>query len=213
MSDSPVSPVSSAFAPASSRMKKDQSDSLDADKVADMMNEFQVTIRALEEKLDASGMENDLLQQRLAEIVNERTGNSPAPSLKFANPSNFDTSANNFDTSAKNFDTSARSALPLPSEHNVVPIERRGFWNSPYDIMISLDPLTHPPTSPINSPFVLVVNLLTHDQRVQGSIPTASQPVSTFFPVGPTGKKSGVLGGGLLWTPPPTHPPPSVMAC
>ena len=90
---------------------------------------------------------------------------------------------------------------------------RRGFQNSAYDIMISLDPFTHPPTSPINSPFVLEVKLLTHDQRVQGSIPTVSQPVSTFFPVGPTGKKSGVLGGSLLWPPPPTHPPPSVMAC
>ena len=50
MSDSPVSPVSSAFAPASSRMRSNQSDSLDADRVAEMMNEFQSTIQALEEK-------------------------------------------------------------------------------------------------------------------------------------------------------------------
>ena len=88
-------------------MRSNQSDSLDADKVAEMMNEFNSTIRALEEKLDASGMENDLLQQRLAEIVNERTGNSPAPPLKFANtsdPSNFDTSAKKFDASANNSD-------------------------------------------------------------------------------------------------------------
>ncbi len=93
MSDSPVSPVSSAFAPASTRRKQDQTEGLDAEKVAEMMNEFQSTIRALEEKLEATGMENDLLQQRMAEIVNERTGNTPES--KFANPSdNFDYNAN-----------------------------------------------------------------------------------------------------------------------
>jgi len=146
-------------------MKKDQSDSLDADKVADMMNEFQVTIRALEEKLDASGMETDLLQQRLAEIVNERTGNSPAPSLKFANPSNFDTSANNVDTSANIFDTSARSALPLPSEHNVVPIQcSGGSENKP---LPATPPRGTRPARPAASPHALP--LLTPEAPVTNS--------------------------------------------
>ena len=86
MSDSPVSPVSSDFGPASARRKQELS-AVSADSVAAMMAEFQAAIRGLEEKLEASGMENDLLQQRLAEMVDKRSGNSPAPPLKFANNS------------------------------------------------------------------------------------------------------------------------------
>ena len=66
MSDSPVSPVSSAFAPATGRRKQELADSMDVEKMAGMMNELHSTIRALEEKLEATGMENGLLQQRMA---------------------------------------------------------------------------------------------------------------------------------------------------
>ena len=97
MSDSPVSPVSSAFAPATGRRKQELTDSMDVEKMAGMMNELHSTIRALEEKLEATGMENDLLQQRMAEMIDERTGSTPP---KFAKPSS-DPIATHGDT--KNF--------------------------------------------------------------------------------------------------------------
>ena len=81
-----------------------------------MMAEFQAAIRGLEEKLEASRMENDLLQQRLAEIVNERSGNCPAPPLKFANPSE------KIATSTKNFAN--------PSENLAKPSETDDFYLS-----------------------------------------------------------------------------------
>ena len=67
-----------------SARKQEQTGSMDVEKMAEMMNELYSTIRALEEKLEATGMENDLLQQRMAEVIDERTGSTP---MKFAKPS------------------------------------------------------------------------------------------------------------------------------
>ena len=55
-------------------------------------------------------MENDLLQQRLAEMVDERSGNSPAPQLKFANPSEkIATSTKNFANPSENLAKSSET--------------------------------------------------------------------------------------------------------